>query len=306
MVCLVAFVAGVLVGRGRRRHQRQSGIGEIADKALAIEADLRSVSEGVTAIRTEAASQFGTLRNQLRDVAQTNRSLSRVLDKPKSRGELGEWLVEQMLQSAGFREGHDYDSHLKLPSGGVPDFSIRLPQGRRLHVDSKMPHENLQRYVEASESKERASAQTAFVRDVDKMVNDLAGRGYADTDDSVDIVVLCVPNDNIYALLLEADRHVVDRALERGIVLCSISTLFAVLAVVRQAVKNFQIEARAGEVLRCIGEFRKQWDKFADQVETTDRRLTALTNSWDDLMGARSNQLNRAIDRIRQIEHDDT
>lgn len=90
MVCLVAFVAGVLVGRGTRRHQRQSGIGEIAKRTLAIETEMMSVSEDVTAIRANAASELGTLSEQLRDIAQTNRGLSRVLDKPKSRGDLGE------------------------------------------------------------------------------------------------------------------------------------------------------------------------------------------------------------------------
>lgn len=326
-VCAVAFAAGVLVGRGPLRSRREAKLNDIVgqaveaareqmheeaqqasssieQKAVAIEAGLRSVSDGVTAIQTEAASRLGSLDSELRGVAETNRRLSRVLDKPTSRGDLGEWLVEQMLQSAGFREGHDYEMHRQLPGGGIPDFSIRLPQGRRLHVDAKMPHENLQRYVDASESAEKDKARRAFVRDVDKMVHDLADRGYADEEDSVDAVVLCVPNDNIYALLLEADRHIVDRALKRGIVLCSISTLFAVLAVVRQAVKNFQLETRTGEVLQCLDEFRQEWGKFAEQVDTTDRRLAALTTSWDALKGARSNKLSKTIERIHQIEHD--
>ena len=323
--CVVAFVAGVLVGRGPVRHRRDAEMREIvgraveasseqiqqaahqssspiAEKTVAIEAHLQYVREQVGAIQADAAGDRSSIKTQLHGVAETTRRLSQVLDKPASRGSWGEGLIEQVLQSAGMVEGVHYDAQRQLPHGGKPDFTIYLHNGLQLHLDSKVPRENFESYREAAGANERKQAKKAFVRDVNTMVKDLAQRNYAQAEDSVDIVVMCVPNESIYAFMHEADPDIIDTSLRLGVVLCSISTLFAVLGIVRQATKNFQLEARTDEVLSCLDDFHQEWARFVKQLSEADRQLGTFTKSWDGLKTTRSDKLDKTIERIRHIE----
>ena len=324
-VGVVMFLAGVAVGRGPVRRRRDAEVGHIVDRAVeassqrmqeasapiaeravSIDARLQGVDQAVRALQSEAATDRGTIKNQLEGVADTTRRLSQVLDKPTSRGGWGEGHVEGALRAAGFLEGVDYDTQRALPNGGKPDFTVYLPRGLKLHVDVKVPQENFQRYADASDATEREDAKKAFMRDVDKMVKDLAGRKYSAHDDSVSLVVMCVPNESIYAFMHEADPLIIDKALKRGVVLCSTSTLFAVLAVVRQSVKNFQLEKRTGEVLKRLDEFHQEWSRFATQLETADRQFGTFSKSWGSLSGTRRDKLQETVERIRQIEHSNT
>lgn len=325
VACLVAFVAGVLVGRGPVRRRRDAEMRElvshavaasseqmqqaalessspIAEKTVAIEAHLQYVREQVGAIQSDAAGDRSSIKTQLQGVAETARRLTQVLDKPTSRGSWGEGLIEQVLQSAGMVEGVNYATRQQLPNGGKPDFTIYLPNRLQLHVDSKVPRENFESYLEAADDGEREQAKKAFVRNVNTMVKDLAGRNYAQAEDSVDIVVMCIPNESIYAFMHEADPDIVDKSLKLGVVLCSITTLFAVLGIVRQAVKNFQLEARTDEVLSCLDDFHQEWSRFVKQLSDADKQLGTFTRSWDGLKSTRSDKLDKTIDRIRQIE----
>lgn len=328
VICVVAFGLGVLTGRGLRRR-RDAEMSEIVDravaassekmeqtaqqasspmveKAIAIEAHLEDVRQGIRGIQSDAADDRGSMRTQLQGVAETTRRLNQVLDKPTSRGSWGEWIVDQALQSAGFVERVNYDIQKLLSNGGRPDFTIYLPNGLELHVDTKTPGENLAAFQEASDEDDRERAKKAFVRNVDTMVKNLAGRNYTEAEDSVDIVVMCIPNESIYASMHEADPDIIEKSLRRGVVLCSTSTLFAVLGIVRQAVKNFQLEARTSEVLSRIDDFRQEWARFVEQFDKADSQLGTLNKSWDALKGTRSDKLETTVERIRQIERSDT
>lgn len=329
VICVVAFGLGVLVGRGPVRRRREAEMSEIVDravaassekmeqtaqqasspmvaKAIAIEAHLEGVRQGVMEIQAGAEGDRRSISSQLERVADTTRRLTKVLDKPASRGSWGEWRVDRALQSAGFVEGRDYGTQKQLPNGGKPDFTIYLPNGLKLHVDAKTPGENLAAFEEASDDNDRERAKKTFVRNVDTMVKNLADRNYTAAEDSVDIVVMCIPNESIYASMHEADPDIIEKSLRRRVVLCSTSTLFAVLGIVRQAVRNFQLEARTSEVLSCIDEFHQEWARFVKQLAKADSQLGTFSKSWEALRGTRSDKLDTTVERIRQIERSDT
>jgi DNA recombination protein RmuC len=94
---------------------------------------------------------------------------------------------------------------------------------------------------------------------------------------------------------------VLDQALERKIVMCSPLTLFAVLAVVRQAVDSFRLERTTSEILDVLGTFSKQWDGFVTQMDTLGKRLESTASAYDQLVGARRRQLERQLDRIEDL-----
>ncbi len=89
-----------------------------------------------------------------------------------------------------------------------------------------------------------------------------------------------------------------DHALAQRVVLCSPCTLFAVLAVVRQAIDHFRLERASNEILDCLGTFTRQWEKFSEQLDKVGRQLDGSQRAFADLAGTRRNQLQRAVDAV--------
>ena len=130
----------------------------------------------------------------------------------------------------------------------------------------------------------------------------LAARGYIESSGaSVDCVLLFIPNEQLYAFIQEQDRSILDDALRRKLVFCSPLTLFAVLAVVRQAVDNFRVERTSSEILGRLGAFTKQWDAFVEKMDKLDRSLNTARRDFDDLTGTRRRMLERELDKIDDL-----
>ncbi|MDH3707546.1 MAG: DNA recombination protein RmuC, partial [Acidimicrobiia bacterium] len=220
------------------------------------------------------------------------------LANPKRRGQWGERMAEDVLSSAGFVEGVNYCRQRKMAGGGIPDITFFLPGGLALNMDVKFPVDNYLRYLEADDELAADAARRQFSKDVRARVRELADRGYVDPETTVDSVLLFIPNEAVYAFLHENDPDLVDQALAQKVVLCSPFTLFAVLAVIRQAVDQFRLERTSDQILVELARVEGEWHKYHDQVTKVGKHLGTLNNSFSELSGARTNQMGRAFKRI--------
>jgi len=85
------------------------------------------------------------------------------------------------------------------------------------------------------------------------------------------------------------------------VILCSPFTLYAVLAVIRQAIKNFNLERTASEILKLLVDFTKQWDAYKDRFKAMGDRLDAASKEYDALVTTRSNMLERPLKKIKEL-----
>jgi DNA recombination protein RmuC len=210
-------------------------------------------------------------------------------------------MADDVLRAAGLVEGISYRKQSATAAGTIPDFTFLLPGGRVLHMDVKFPIDNYLRYLEAASDRERDQHAVAFVRDVRSRVRELSGRVYIDPDDTLDEVLLFIPNEAVYAFVHEHDRDLIEVALGQKVVLCSPSTLFSVLAVIRQAVEQTQLQRTSDEILACLAAFEQQWGRFSDALDKVGRSLDTVRRSWDDLAGTRRRQLERQLDRVGEL-----
>ncbi len=84
-------------------------------------------------------------------------------------------------------------------------------------------------------------------------------------------------------------------------VLCSPLTLFAILAVIRQASENFKLAQQTNEILRALGGFNKQWGMFKEQMDKVDRALESSRRAYAELRETRTRQLDRQIERVDDL-----
>jgi DNA recombination protein RmuC len=84
-------------------------------------------------------------------------------------------------------------------------------------------------------------------------------------------------------------------------VLCSPSTLFAVLAVVRQAAEASALERTSGEVLEVLGTFTREWDRYCDALDRLGRTVDAVERAYGELTGTRRRALERPMARVEEL-----
>jgi len=310
------------LARSRIQTERELGSRELEEKKGLIDRQLEamasrmeSLSKLVGELERDRVEKFGELAGKLQEVShrtaelnQTTDTLRRALANTKARGQWGERMAEDVLRAAGLAEGINYKRQLTLEGGARPDFTFTLPKGLTLNMDVKFPFDNYLRYLEASDQPSREKACKDFLKDVRARVREVASREYIDPErGTVDYALLFIPNEQVYGFIHEQDPSILDEALSKRVILCSPVTLYAVLAVVRQAVENYALEETSREILSVYGTFRKQWETFLGGLELLGKRLQEAQKEYDALVTTRRRSLDKSLEKIEKLRsgHDE-
>ena len=287
---------------------------DVVDRQLVnVSAELRGVTDLVRELERDREQKFGELSGQLRaaaaqtsELGTTTQALSRALVGTKTRGQWGERMAEDVLRAAGLIEGVNYVKQRSIPGGrAIPDFTFTLPRDLSVHMDVKFPLDNYVRYVEATGDADRERYLSVFLRDVRLRVREVATREYVDPAGStVDYALLFIPNEQVYAFILEHDAAFIDDAIAGKVVVCSPSTLFAVLAVIRQSVDSFALERTSNQMLQLLGRFGDQWDRFVEQMDKVGKRIESARAEFDSLAGTRRRTLDRELAKLDDLRRE--
>ncbi len=283
----------------------------LIDETLgAMKKELQQVQSLVNNFEKDRENKFGELTRQLQITSeqtmklhQTTSQLQSALAGTGSRGQWGERMAEDVLRLAGFMEGVNYLKQKTMAEAATrPDFTFMLPKGLKLNMDVKFPLNNYLKILEAGSESDRQNYRNLFLRDVRQRVKEVTSRNYINPgDNTVDYVLIFIPNEQVYAYIHENDQKLLDEALRQKVILCSPVTLYAVLAVIRQAVDNFNLEKTAAQILSLLGAFNKQWSMFMQSFDKLGSRIEETQKEYQKLTTTRKTQLDRQINKIEDL-----
>jgi|GEM_PF-65349 len=263
--------------------------------------------EEVGKVSGEKFTEVSTLIKKHKEVAtklkDTTERLSHALASSKKRGEWGERMAEDIIRLIGMIEGVNYIKQKTLDSSaGRPDYTFFLPNNLKINMDVKFPVDNYIHYLNAGSEHDKRRYKEELLKNTKVMIKQLTTRDYINSaENTVDYVIMFIPNEQVYSFINEADITIMDEALKQKVILCSPFTLYAVLAVIRQAIENFTLEQTASEILKLLGEFSKQWNAYKDKFRIMGERLDAAKKEYDSLITTRSNMLERPLKKIEDI-----
>lgn len=299
-------------------HQTQLGEKELEGKKQLIDqtldgikADLLNFQSTITKFENERATQFGQLDSQLRQaleqtsrLQETTHQLRQALSNTRARGQWGERMAEDILRLMGFSEGLNYQKQATSESGeSRPDYTFFLPQGQKINMDVKFPLDNYLHYLEASNDREKEDYKQRFLKDARARIKEVTTRNYIDLENNtLDYVLIFIPNEQVYAFINESDPALLDEALKKKVILCSPITLYAVLAIIRQAMENFNLQNTAGQILTLLESFYKQWQAFVKSLEKVGKKIDEAQAEFQFLNSTRKNQLEKPLRQIETIK----
>jgi DNA recombination protein RmuC len=303
------------------KYQSQLGEQSLENKKQLIDRTLEQIGreigkvhDVIGGLEKDREQKFGELSSQLKAAAEATGHLRETTDHLRSalansrvRGQWGERMAEDVLRISGLIEGVNYRKQQVAAGGGRPDFTFYLPKDLKVNMDVKFPLDNYLNFIQTEEPTVRESYKQQFLKDVRSRIKEVTGRDYINPEDrTVDYVLVFIPNEQIYGLINELDGTLLDDALKNRVVLCSPLTLYAFLAVIRQAVENYNLEQTTSRVLTLLGSFAKQWENYCAGMERMGRRLGDAQKEYANLTSTRRNQLEKplqALEELRKQNH---
>jgi len=264
---------------------------------------LEQVRKFLAQLEAQRREDFGALSSSVSSLAATTGKLHEMLASTKRRGAWGERMAEDVINLVGMIEGVNYRKQSQQDAEqGRPDFTFFLPNDLKVNMDVKFPLESYRAYIDAESEQARAEGLKRLVADVRNHVRTVAGRGYIDPKaPTVPYVIVFIASEQVYGLVLQAEPDLIDEALGQKVVLASPLTLYAMLAVMRQAAENANLMRTADEVIALLGQFDKQWQSYNEQVDLLGKRIEAVVRQYEVVSRTRSNALRRPLDKIEQL-----
>ena len=307
----------ITTAKEKLSSERELHVKELDGKKTLIDQQLRQmtvelggVSKMMQELENDRAQKFGELTTQLKNMgeqtatlSETTRNLKEALSNSRVRGQWGQRMAEDVLRLAGFLENVNYTKEKEIEGlRSRPDFTFLLPRDLKLNMDVKFPWENYMRFLECESELEKSKYKHDFLKDVKAKIKEVTGREYINAEQhTLDYVLLFIPNEQLYSFIHENDRAILDEGLQNKVVFCSPITLFAILAVIRQAIDNFSLEKTSHEILAQLGSFKKQWGEFLKKLKTVGDRIDDARKEFDSLTTTRKRMLERPLEKIESL-----
>ena len=263
---------------------------------------------GVTKLETLIGT-LGTLNEQLTEEA---RNLTTALrGSAKTQGDWGEFILRDLLDKAGLREGEQYafqQSFTGIDSeGGERPRSVRtdvivyLPGGRNLVIDSKVSLTAYTDCVGAADEDARKNALKAHLASMRGHIAGLSKAGYDKLPgiDAPDFVVMFIPVEPAFLMAFQADSELWADAYKQGILLVGPTTLLYVIRIINVL---WQQERQARNVREVMKRGTELYEKFAGFVTDMELIGDSLRNSDKHYTNAKKKLADGRGNLIRQVE----
>jgi DNA recombination protein RmuC len=279
-------------------------IKEFREKVEQAQSDSKT---GVTKLET----LIGTLGGMNQKLSEEAHNLTKALrGSSKVQGDWGEFILRDLLEKAGLREGEEYSFQQSFPSMEVDGENIRsprtdvivsMPGGRHLVIDSKV---SLNAYADAAnaETEEaRKAALAEHLKSVRKHIGTLAKAGYHALPgiESPDFVVMFVPVEPAFLTALQGDEALWADAYKQGILLVGPTTLLYVIRIVSVL---WQQELQARSVQDVMSRGAELYDKFVSFVADLEAVGKGLRNADQSYGNAMKKLCEGRGNLVRQVE----
>jgi DNA recombination protein RmuC len=254
--------------------------------------------------------QIGATGEQLKSLQTTTSDLKSALTNSRTRGQWGERMAEDVLRLAGLQPEVNYRRQSSIfgteGTRGRPDYTFLLPGNRVIHMDVKFPLDNYLAYLNAETEQNRTAAARQFVADARARLRETTVREYRNGptqqgEQALDYLLIFIPNEQVYAFLLENAPNLLDEALGQKIILTSPTTLLAVLAVINQAAQHFRLQQQTAGIHDILSGIRQQWGNYVGVMEKMGEKLDDAQKEFHKLTTTRTNMLERQFSKLDSL-----
>lgn len=295
-------------------EQNQKNIKQILsplqEKIQLFEKKVEATQKENISIHSALKEQLLNLQNQNLKITQEAENLTKALKgDSKMQGNWGELVLERVLEKSGLEKDREYTVQQSFTREDgtrvLPDVIINLPDGKKMVVDSKVSLTDYERYVNAEdELKERHLKD--HINSLRKHVEQLSAKKYEDLYEmeSPDFVLLFVPIEPAFAVAINQDNSLYNKAFEQNIVIVTPSTLLATLRTIDTMWNNEKQQKNAIEIARQAGALYDKFEGFVTDLTKVGKKMdeakTEYRGAMNKLVEGRGNIIT-SIEKLKKM-----
>ncbi len=300
----------------KAQAQKDTANNLLAAEIKPVKESLAAMTQTVADLQRQRTAQVGELQEQIRSVVESNENirkeaaqLSQAMSSNSVRGVWGETQLRRLVELAGLLKHADFDEQATIATGdssGRADMIIRLPGGKSLAIDSKVPFNS---YQAASAISELATGEEALrrkklldehVKAMKSHIDALSTRSYwTGLDASPDFVIAFVPSESLLSAALDIDNTLLEYAFKKNVALASPVSLFSVLKTInyiwRQNADEGSLRTMiqlGKELYERVGKVTELADKLGRSIGSTVKDYNAFVSSFERRMLVTARKLN--------------
>jgi len=271
---------------------------------------LNNAQNNITKQLTSTNQMFGDIHNQLgtlgktvknmEDIGKNISSLQDILQAPKLRGNLGEYLLEELLKQ--IFPSANYEIKYNFKNGTQVDAIIKLG-GNIVPVDSKFPLESFQRFVNSENDDDKKTFRKEFISSVKKRIDEIAVKYINPAEGTFDFAIMYIPAENVFYETIindsftSKDFELLNYAMEKRVIPVSPNSFYAYLIAIIYGLKGLKIEQEAKTILKDISLVQDKFGKFFTEYSLVGKHLSSAVNKYNDTEKS-AEKLNEQVGRL--------
>jgi DNA recombination protein RmuC len=266
----------------------------------------------------ESIDYHAALRQQILGLREMNEQMSKetinltkaLKGDSKMQGNWGELVLERVLEKSGLEKDREYfvqQSHVTEDGNRVfPDVIINLPDGKKMVIDSKVTLTAYERYINEEDSELKNQHLKEHIVSINRHVEQLGNKNYHDLYhmESPDFVLLFIPIESAFAVALNQDTTLYNKAFEKNIVIVTPSTLLATLRTIDSMWTNQKQQENAIEIARQAGALYDKFEGFVGDLikigKKMDEAKIEYGNAMNKLVDGKGNLVN-SVEKLKKM-----
>lgn len=266
----------------------------------------------------ESIDYHAALRQQIVGLKEMNEQMSKetlnltkaLKGDSKMQGNWGELILERVLEKSGLEKGREYEVQQSFTNEEgnrvFPDVVINLPDGKKMVVDSKVSLTAYERYTNEEDDSQKATFLKEHINSVKRHVDQLSAKNYHDLYqmESPDFVLLFIPIESAFAIALNVDNSLYNKAFEQNIIIVTPTTLLATLRTIDSMWTNQKQQENALEIARQAGALYDKFEGFVTDLvkigKKMDEAKSEYGNAMSKLVEGKGNLVG-SVERLRKM-----
>ncbi len=268
----------------------------------------------------ESIDYHAALRQQIIGLKELNEQMSKeavnltkaLKGDSKTQGNWGELILERVLEKSGLEKDREYVLEKSFNTDDEnktrlrPDVIINLPDNKKMIVDSKVSLTAYEQYVNCDDETEKQQYLKEHITSLNRHVTQLSEKKYEDIYEieSPDFVLLFVPVEPAFAVAINTDNQLYNKAFEKNIVIVTPATLLATLRTIDSMWQNEKQRNNAVEIARQAGALYDKFEGFVSDLTKVGKKMDEAKSEYkgamNKLVEGRGNLIT-SVEKIKKL-----